>query len=784
MKQPLRAKLWTVVVVSLLVFLGWRLITGIVVDTNILSLLPRSERDPVIESVVRRFTEQISQTNLFLIGHRDVSAAQQAALSFGQELRDSGQFSEVRDRLVDSGQSFYELYFSHRWHLLAPSVREQLEHGRAEYVARDAERMLYMPVPGISSQIVVNDPLFLFLDLVQELPRPKSRVAMHDGFAMVEAAQIHYVVVSAVSVQSPFSRRGQLAITDAITEASTHQAARCPACTVHAAGMVKFAHATTSSMHRDISLIGTGSIIGIVLLITLTFGGLRYVAISLIPIVTGLLVAATVSLLLFPSLHLITLGFGASLIGVCIDYSFHFLCDERVGDSDWDPSTCLRRIWPGISIGALTSAIGYMALAIAPFPGLREMAVFAAAGVAGAYGTVVCWYPIIVRHRLHPRQPPLFGVASKWLELWQHPRRRLWLWAIPIGCLIGVGISQLKSSDDLRQLQQMPPDLIANEQHVRQLVGDDHAGQLMIVEAPDVEQLLNREQSLIGELAKLQAQEVLTGFLAISPFVPSRQTQSRDGELVREHLLDNGLLERYMTDIGFRRVDIERVLDDAHKNPEDFLAIEDWLDSSASNLLRHMWVGDTGRDTVAALVSLGGVADSAALRATAERLDGVFYTDHADEFGRLLSRYRVLSVQLLILAYFIIGVVLVLRYGFLRGILATAPAALASLIAVSVLAMCGQPFNLFTALALFLVLGIGVDYTIFLSESRLHLRQTMLALLMSAITTLLSFGLLSASQSPILHNFGLIVLVGIGGAFLLAPVATLGRDRDISVLPE
>jgi len=55
---------------------------------------------------------------------------------------------------------------------------------------------------------------------------------------------------------------------------------------------------------------------------------------------------------------------------------------------------------------------------------------------------------------------------------------------------------------------------------------------------------------------------------------------------------------------------------------------------------------------------------------------------------------------------------------------------------------------------------------------------------MSAITTLLSFGLLSASQSPILHNFGLIVLVGIGGAFLLAPVATLGRDRDIRVQPE
>ena len=46
----------------------------------------------------------------------------------------------------------------------------------------------------------------------------------------------------------------------------------------------------------------------------------------------------------------------------------------------------------------------------------------------------------------------------------------------------------------------------------------------------------------------------------------------------------------------------------------------------------------------------------------------------------------------------------------------------------------------------------------------------MLALALSAITTILSFGLLSLSSTPAVHYFGLTVLVGITVSFLLSPI--------------
>jgi predicted exporter len=79
--------------------------------------------------------------------------------------------------------------------------------------------------------------------------------------------------------------------------------------------------------------------------------------------------------------------------------------------------------------------------------------------------------------------------------------------------------------------------------------------------------------------------------------------------------------------------------------------------------------------------------------------------------------------------------------------------------------------NLFGVLGLVLVLGIGIDYTLFMAECREKPVSTLLAVSLSAATTLLSFGLLSLSQTTAIQTFGLVVLVGIFIAFILAPTA-------------
>ena len=66
-------------------------------------------------------------------------------------------------------------------------------------------------------------------------------------------------------------------------------------------------------------------------------------------------------------------------------------------------------------------------------------------------------------------------------------------------------------------------------------------------------------------------------------------------------------------------------------------------------------------------------------------------------------------------------------------------------------------------MALFLVLGLGMDYMIFAKDMTRNnaLRQlTLQAIVLSAITSLLSFGLLGASSLAVVAGFGLTLFVG------------------------
>ena len=78
----------------------------------------------------------------------------------------------------------------------------------------------------------------------------------------------------------------------------------------------------------------------------------------------------------------------------------------------------------------------------------------------------------------------------------------------------------------------------------------------------------------------------------------------------------------------------------------------------------------------------------------------------------------------------------------------------------------GIQFNLFNVIATILIIGLGVDYGIFMvckiSETYGH--DTDRAVLFSGLTTLAGFGALILARHPALHSIGLTVILGIGAA--------------------
>jgi predicted exporter len=328
-----------------------------------------------------------------------------------------------------------------------------------------------------------------------------------------------------------------------------------------------------------------------------------------------------------------------------------------------------------------------------------------------------------------------------------------------------VGLARLDIADDVRGLVRIDPSLLAQQQAIANVLEVPSPAQFYILEAQDEESLLVTMERLTAQLDELVASGRLGGYQAPSQWVPSLERQRENRARVGAALESpGGPLSRLAVETG---LDPAPLIAAAQSAP--LLTVPAWLASPASAPLRPLWLGSVTRGPGAsAIVLLKGLSDpktSQALAAIA--LPGVRYIDKPAQISALLRAEGARLTWLLVIAYAITALVLVRRYGA-RSWRVLAPTLAATVLTLALHGLIGAPVQMITLIALFLLLGMGVDYGIFLAE-RPEDGRMFVSISLSALCTVLSFGLLAFSSTPALHAFGLATLAGTILVWLMAP---------------
>jgi predicted exporter len=204
--------------------------------------------------------------------------------------------------------------------------------------------------------------------------------------------------------------------------------------------------------------------------------------------------------------------------------------------------------------------------------------------------------------------------------------------------------------------------------------------------------------------------------------------------------------------------------------------------------LRAQWLGhQNGADVSSRYASvilvrgLNATEQTMALSQFKHAVLGVKWVDRTADISHLLEHFRTIMAGLLVVGH--IAVLMALLTRFKRSAWrAWLPCALASLLTVAMLGYMNEPLQLFNLLALMLLLGMGVDYGIFLLE---HPGEgqgfAWLAVLVGAISTGLSFGLLALSSTPALRAFGLTMLIGLSTVCFIAPLLRLTPQEETAL---
>ncbi|MDC0535784.1 MMPL family transporter, partial [Francisellaceae bacterium] len=358
---------WLIIVSIAVIYFISLIISGFPLNTNVLSLLPKSDHNPVIEKAVDQFSQRMGNQVIFLLGNKNQVDAQKASEIFHQQLEKSNLFAHISYEVdANEQQAWGTFYFPYRLSLLTPKQKSELEKNNIKAIEQSALFNLYNPMGIANSDLLKNDPYFLFTQYITSIPKPASQVQLIDNKMMIHHHNTWYVMLNAELKGDSFSISNQDAVVQTINQATETENAKYPNSSVIDTGMLFYAKAGADDAQHDISTIGIGSIIGIILLILLTFRSLLPLVFILLSSAIGFICAFVATYLIFGSVYLFTLIFGASLIGISVDYAFFYYAEQLLGGKNWKPTQGLKNIFSGITLGLINIVIAYIIICFTP----------------------------------------------------------------------------------------------------------------------------------------------------------------------------------------------------------------------------------------------------------------------------------------------------------------------------------------------------------------------------------------------------------------------------------
>jgi len=330
---------------------------------------------------------------------------------------------------------------------------------------------------------------------------------------------------------------------------------------------------------------------------------------------------------------------------------------------------------------------------------------------------------------------------------------------------------------NIANLSPIPQKLRDRDAWLRQELGAPAVRDMMIVVAPDEQQVLEKSEALKVALDQLVDHGHMAGYEMAADYLPSIRTQVLRQQALPDQTTLQSHLKEAQRDLPFKPglfdPFLQSMTDAKSLAPLDSQTIQGKpLATKIRSLLYptlHQWIGT---------ILLYDVQNRGALQQAidTEFLRSVHYMDLKTESNRMITAYRQE-----VTTYLVIGIgclILILGIGlrsFTKVAAVLLPIAGSIMLDIGILHALGERLTLFHLAALLLVFGIGLDYTLFYQrphKTAAERQQTISAIFVCSLTTITVFGLLACSKTPVLHGIGLTVFLGSLICFLFAAMCS------------
>lgn len=397
-----------------------------------------------------------------------------------------------------------------------------------------------------------------------------------------------------------------------------------------------------------------------------------------------------------------------------------------------------------MSLSLITSLLGYSALSLSQLDALKKIAVFSSCGILSA------WVSVIALGSITKTKPTRIGnqilltiitsINALIKPIAKHLSFKAWALCLVISGLTLYYLAPPLTSDNSQLFFNPSKELLAEEKIVSERVKGFEPGRYLIVHASDSQTIYDTYSAFNSKVAEPEITKQL--FSPITLF-PSPEYQQQNYQLLKQVYDIPGASATFLSELGIEEQQIQH-LRQSYINKQKNIFTPDRIFSENGNLL-PLWIN--ANDNIYSFILIPKGVSTQPLEAASKHFDNVHFINTLELSKQALKQQRESASILLTLSYGLIAILLLVPITATIG-------------TVIVLTIFSIEITLFNLMGLFILLGLGMDYVIFSQEMRDEISTTQNAILLSAMTTALSFGLLSMSSIPVAQAFGSTLLIG------------------------
>lgn len=594
-------------------------------------------------------------------------------------------------------------YKKYQYNLLSSKNIKRLENNYYEAVTAESLENLYNPL-GIMLLPLDDDPFMLFTDYIKSLSSGTgdySSINYNDKYYSIITIEINPDLAL-----SPTKINGEIKkLTQQQNKLSVDGVK------IYLTGTPIHSYYASSRSMLEINLICILSVIFLLGLFKYYFSDLRLLIPTLTSIGLGMLLGYIVCTLIFPSIHVLTFVFSTTLIGICIDYSLHYFIEKD-----------LSKIFKSLTVSMLTTVSAFAVLLFSGVELLKQIAVFTMTGLFSVYLMVVLFYPLL---KIDTKQRTIgFSLSEK--------TKKILLYSVAAVAFCGLFFIQF--NDDIKDMYVPSKKLAGAEKLYKEITDNNSKITFAIVRGNNLQDILEKEEALIKEVN-------FTKIQALSKYLPSHKQQAKNRELRKN--LYNHSLKNYATFLSSEQVN--KLL------KEEYPA--DYLDMDKNSIFSEFLI-----DKNTSLVMLYDIKDPQVI------IDnGYEYIDVQQSISDRIKNCRINCLVMLLPVFVILFILLSVIYKPKNTLKILTPSILATTFSIGVLSIFNVEINLFHVLAIFLIIGFGLDYSVFKAGG---IKGSKDAVLLSCLTTVFSFLLLALTNFKLISSLGLILSIGLSVSYL------------------